>query len=157
MFLQTAVCGQACHGDHDVSSYKHNGNNFTFVFQAGVKTHYVEMGSGPPVLFCHGFPECWYSWRFQVSHVLSLTCQNGLQSVLTCLFSGSSQPWLQQGSGPWLWTWRDTESPQHLLVSKHHKYLTQCFDILLSIIYVKFADSQIVRSILWIIFARYKL
>ncbi|XP_049919935.1 bifunctional epoxide hydrolase 2 [Epinephelus moara] len=32
----------------------------------GVRTHYVEMGSGPPVLLCHGFPESWYSWRFQI-------------------------------------------------------------------------------------------
>uniref|UniRef100_A0A671Z177 Epoxide hydrolase 2, cytoplasmic n=1 Tax=Sparus aurata TaxID=8175 RepID=A0A671Z177_SPAAU len=32
----------------------------------GVTTHYVEMGSGPPVLLCHGFPESWFSWRFQI-------------------------------------------------------------------------------------------
>ncbi|KAG7215657.1 hypothetical protein INR49_022012 [Caranx melampygus] len=31
-----------------------------------VQTHYVEMGSGPPVLLCHGFPESWYSWRHQI-------------------------------------------------------------------------------------------
>lgn len=37
------------------------------VCQDGVKTHYVEMGEGPPVLLCHGFPESWYSWRYQVS------------------------------------------------------------------------------------------
>ncbi|XP_008300364.1 bifunctional epoxide hydrolase 2 [Stegastes partitus] len=32
----------------------------------GVRTHFVEMGSGPPVLLCHGFPESWYSWRYQI-------------------------------------------------------------------------------------------
>ncbi|XP_047211879.1 bifunctional epoxide hydrolase 2 [Girardinichthys multiradiatus] len=32
----------------------------------GVRTHYVEMGSGPAVLLCHGFPESWYSWRYQI-------------------------------------------------------------------------------------------
>ncbi|PWA15944.1 hypothetical protein CCH79_00020045 [Gambusia affinis] len=32
----------------------------------GVRTHYVEMGCGPPVLLCHGFPESWYSWRYQI-------------------------------------------------------------------------------------------
>ncbi|XP_051798076.1 bifunctional epoxide hydrolase 2 isoform X2 [Acanthochromis polyacanthus] len=32
----------------------------------GVTTHFVEMGSGPPVLLCHGFPESWYSWRYQI-------------------------------------------------------------------------------------------
>ncbi|KAM6894096.1 bifunctional epoxide hydrolase 2 [Xenentodon cancila] len=39
---------------------------FPFVSQPGVRTHYVEMGSGPPVLLCHGFPESWYSWRYQI-------------------------------------------------------------------------------------------
>ncbi|KAK0140925.1 Bifunctional epoxide hydrolase 2 [Merluccius polli] len=32
----------------------------------GVKTHYIQMGCGPPVLLCHGFPESWYSWRYQI-------------------------------------------------------------------------------------------
>ncbi|XP_041834718.1 bifunctional epoxide hydrolase 2 [Melanotaenia boesemani] len=31
-----------------------------------VRTHYVEMGCGPAVLLCHGFPESWYSWRYQI-------------------------------------------------------------------------------------------
>uniref|UniRef100_A0A8C7CJ69 Epoxide hydrolase 2, cytoplasmic n=1 Tax=Oncorhynchus kisutch TaxID=8019 RepID=A0A8C7CJ69_ONCKI len=31
-----------------------------------VKLHYVEMGAGPPVMLCHGFPESWYSWRYQI-------------------------------------------------------------------------------------------
>ncbi|KAI2654103.1 Bifunctional epoxide hydrolase 2 [Labeo rohita] len=32
----------------------------------GVRIHYVEVGDGPPVLLCHGFPESWYSWRYQI-------------------------------------------------------------------------------------------
>ncbi|XP_022103106.1 bifunctional epoxide hydrolase 2-like [Acanthaster planci] len=32
----------------------------------GVKLHYVEMGEGPAVILCHGFPESWYSWRKQI-------------------------------------------------------------------------------------------
>ncbi|XP_028323369.1 bifunctional epoxide hydrolase 2 [Gouania willdenowi] len=32
----------------------------------GVRTHYVEKGCGPPVILCHGFPECWFSWRYQI-------------------------------------------------------------------------------------------
>ncbi|XP_056111944.1 bifunctional epoxide hydrolase 2 [Rhinichthys klamathensis goyatoka] len=32
----------------------------------GVKIHYVDMGDGPPVLLCHGFPESWFSWRYQI-------------------------------------------------------------------------------------------
>lgn len=65
-----------------VLSCKHKG--LPFVSQPGVRTHYVEMGSGPPVLLCHGFPESWYSWRFQVSHVPSLQCPNSFECVLTC-------------------------------------------------------------------------
>jgi pimeloyl-ACP methyl ester carboxylesterase len=33
----------------------------------GVRLHYVEAGSGPPVILLHGFPEFWYSWRRQIS------------------------------------------------------------------------------------------
>ena len=32
----------------------------------GVRLHLAEQGSGPPVLFCHGFPETWWSWRHQL-------------------------------------------------------------------------------------------
>jgi pimeloyl-ACP methyl ester carboxylesterase len=32
----------------------------------GVTLHYVEQGTGPLVVFCHGFPESWYSWRHQL-------------------------------------------------------------------------------------------
>jgi len=34
----------------------------------GLRMHYVEAGdpAGPPVLLLHGFPEFWYSWRFQI-------------------------------------------------------------------------------------------
>lgn len=33
----------------------------------GIQIHYVEEGSGPLVVFCHGFPESWYSWRHQLT------------------------------------------------------------------------------------------
>ena len=32
----------------------------------GIAIHLAEAGSGPVVLFCHGFPESWYSWRHQL-------------------------------------------------------------------------------------------
>ena len=35
----------------------------------GVGLHYVEAGAGPLVLFLHGFPEFWYSWRHQLPAV----------------------------------------------------------------------------------------
>ena len=33
----------------------------------GISIHLAEAGSGPLVLFCHGFPESWYSWRHQLT------------------------------------------------------------------------------------------
>uniref|UniRef100_A0A8C8RI26 Bifunctional epoxide hydrolase 2 n=1 Tax=Pelusios castaneus TaxID=367368 RepID=A0A8C8RI26_9SAUR len=32
----------------------------------GTQLHFVEMGSGPVVCLCHGFPESWFSWRYQI-------------------------------------------------------------------------------------------
>lgn len=32
----------------------------------GISMHVAEAGAGTPVLFCHGFPELWYSWRHQM-------------------------------------------------------------------------------------------
>lgn len=29
----------------------------------GIKLHVVEVGSGAPILFLHGFPDAWYVWR----------------------------------------------------------------------------------------------
>jgi pimeloyl-ACP methyl ester carboxylesterase len=34
-----------------------------------VRLHVVEVGEGPLVLFVHGFPESWYSWRHQLGAV----------------------------------------------------------------------------------------
>src|SRR6202051_1764669 len=33
----------------------------------GIRIHFVEQGTGPLVLLCHGFPEGWYSWRDQLA------------------------------------------------------------------------------------------
>jgi epoxide hydrolase A/B len=32
----------------------------------GIRIHIAEQGVGPLVILCHGFPECWYSWRHQL-------------------------------------------------------------------------------------------
>jgi pimeloyl-ACP methyl ester carboxylesterase len=37
-----------------------------YVTTNGVRLYFVEQGTGPLVLLCHGFPELWYSWRFQL-------------------------------------------------------------------------------------------
>src|SRR6476620_299323 len=33
----------------------------------GIRINIAEQGTGPLVVLCHGFPECWYSWRHQVT------------------------------------------------------------------------------------------
>ena len=32
----------------------------------GINMHVASIGSGPVVLFLHGFPELWYTWRHQL-------------------------------------------------------------------------------------------
>ncbi|XP_047155205.1 epoxide hydrolase A-like [Vigna umbellata] len=38
----------------------------------GIKMHVAEKGEGPVVLFLHGFPDLWYSWRHQILSLSSL-------------------------------------------------------------------------------------
>jgi pimeloyl-ACP methyl ester carboxylesterase len=42
------------------------GSRSYVVDAAGTRLHCVEAGEGPLVLFIHGFPESWYSWRHQL-------------------------------------------------------------------------------------------
>lgn len=37
----------------------------------GINMHVAEKGEGPVVLFIHGFPELWYSWRHQILDLAS--------------------------------------------------------------------------------------
>jgi pimeloyl-ACP methyl ester carboxylesterase len=39
-----------------------------YVDTNGIRMHVAEAGpvDGPAVVLCHGFPECWYSWRHQL-------------------------------------------------------------------------------------------
>ncbi len=32
----------------------------------GIRMHYVTQGNGPLIVLIHGFPEFWYSWRYQM-------------------------------------------------------------------------------------------
>ncbi|XP_052290669.1 uncharacterized protein LOC102631302 isoform X2 [Citrus sinensis] len=38
----------------------------------GINMHIAEKGQGPVILFLHGFPELWYSWRHQITALASL-------------------------------------------------------------------------------------
>jgi len=43
----------------------------SFVETNGIRMHYIEQGKGFPVLLLHGFPELWYSWRYQIPALAS--------------------------------------------------------------------------------------
>lgn len=43
----------------------------------GIQMRLAVQGSGPMVLFCHGWPESWYSWRHQMAAVAA----NGYRAV----------------------------------------------------------------------------
>jgi len=36
------------------------------VLSTGVRLHYVTAGNGPLLILLHGFPEFWFSWRYQI-------------------------------------------------------------------------------------------
>jgi pimeloyl-ACP methyl ester carboxylesterase len=40
--------------------------NHGYADNNGVKIHYVSLGEGPLVLMIHGFPDFWYTWRYQM-------------------------------------------------------------------------------------------
>jgi pimeloyl-ACP methyl ester carboxylesterase len=37
-----------------------------FIETNGIRMHFAERGKGPLVVLTHGFPELWYSWRYQM-------------------------------------------------------------------------------------------
>ncbi|KAF8375103.1 ceeh-2, partial [Pristionchus pacificus] len=47
-----------------------NYNHKHLVLPSGINMHYVEAGesSAPLMVMIHGYPEFWYSWRFQIDH-----------------------------------------------------------------------------------------
>ena len=56
----------------------------------GLSVHVAEIGEGPLVLFCHGFPESWYSWRHQLPAVAAA----GFHAVAMDMrgYGGTSKP-----------------------------------------------------------------
>lgn len=56
----------------------------------GARFHVAEMGSGPLVLFLHGFPEFWWAWRHQLGRV----AEAGYRAAAVDLrgYGGSDKP-----------------------------------------------------------------
>ncbi len=56
----------------------------------GINIHLVSCGEGPLVLFCHGFPESWYSWR----HQLPAVAEAGFRAVAMDMrgYGGTGKP-----------------------------------------------------------------
>ncbi len=44
------------------------GRQHGFLETNGLRLHYLTQGQGPLLLFLHGFPEFWYSWRHQLDY-----------------------------------------------------------------------------------------
>ncbi len=47
---------------HDIDTRVSHG----FADSNGVKIHYASIGKGPLIVFIHGFPDFWYTWRAQM-------------------------------------------------------------------------------------------
>ena len=56
----------------------------------GIEISYVEKGTGPLILMCHGFPESWYSWRHQIPALAA----GGYRAVALDMrgYGGTSKP-----------------------------------------------------------------
>jgi pimeloyl-ACP methyl ester carboxylesterase len=56
----------------------------------GISLHFVEEGQGPAVIFCHGFPAIWSSWKAQMEGVASA----GFMAIALDMrgYGGSSAP-----------------------------------------------------------------
>jgi len=56
----------------------------------GIRLHAVRAGEGPAVVFCHGFPGLWYSWRHQLAPV----AEAGFQAIALDMrgYGRSSRP-----------------------------------------------------------------
>jgi pimeloyl-ACP methyl ester carboxylesterase len=62
--LMAAVLATAAVGTAEDDLYDRVEHHFAS--SEGVKIHYVTVGDGPVILFVHGFPDFWYTWRYQM-------------------------------------------------------------------------------------------
>ena len=46
--------------------------SFEIIETNGINVRLASIGEGPLVIFCHGWPESWYSYRYQLPVVAAL-------------------------------------------------------------------------------------
>jgi pimeloyl-ACP methyl ester carboxylesterase len=64
-YMKSLVLSLLCIGAvcaSDIESRVKNG----YADSNGVKIHYVSLGQGPLIVMIHGFPDFWYTWRYQM-------------------------------------------------------------------------------------------
>lgn len=49
-----------------MAAFELDGARDAYADLSAVRLHYVELGEGPLVVLLHGFPDFWFSWRFQI-------------------------------------------------------------------------------------------
>ncbi|TKR59411.1 hypothetical protein L596_029085 [Steinernema carpocapsae] len=76
-----------------------------------IRMHYVEMGElgKPLMIFVHGFPEFWYSWRNQMKHF-----QSDYQGFLITLSKPTHLNYLHRHRPPRIWRYRQTRRNREL-------------------------------------------
>ena len=67
-----------------------SGFSFTQIKNGQYEIRAAWLGDGPLVIFCHGFPGLWYSWRHQMQAVAAV----GFKAVALAMrgYGGSSKP-----------------------------------------------------------------
>ncbi|XP_023736197.3 uncharacterized protein LOC111884109 [Lactuca sativa] len=67
IYIFTSVSPQThVHIHHPMEKIRHK-----MVAVNGINMHVAELGTGPTILFIHGFPELWYTWRHQILYLAS--------------------------------------------------------------------------------------
>ncbi|WAQ98831.1 EPHX4-like protein [Mya arenaria] len=78
--------------------------NHDFVHLEDIRLHYVASGDEgkPLMLFLHGFPEFWYSWRFQIREFRKDYSIQKIKRALATILVTKNVSWLPMtGAGLW--------------------------------------------------------
>lgn len=66
-FLLTLVCIMSAGHSQAQAEDVWDAVEHHYADSSGTKIHYATVGEGEPVVFVHGFPDFWYSWRHQMA------------------------------------------------------------------------------------------